>query len=239
MLAARAVFFDLDETLFDHSLASRHALGAVRGRHEALEHASLDELTVQLRRILDDTFPRVLHGVWTPERARAERLRMLFALYGASLDHAEAAELGRHYRAAYQVARRAVPGAAALLRALHPRVTVGIITNNFVEEQRDKLRCCKLDNLIDLLVTSEEVGEQKPAERIFLAALERAGCRGGEAVMVGDSWASDVVGARRLGMRAVWFNRLNAPCPDPVPATEIASLEPTEAVVDLLIGGNC
>ena len=86
-----------------------------------------------------------------------------------------------------------------------------------------------------MLVVSEEVGISKPDPRIFVVALERAGVEAPEAVMVGDSWANDVEGARAAGIRPVWFNRDGQTPPDPS-VEVIESLEPTEAVLRTILG---
>jgi HAD superfamily hydrolase (TIGR01450 family) len=46
----------------------------------------------------------------------------------------------------------------------------------------------------------------KPHAAIFEMALERLGCRPSEAVMVGDSLATDVAGGRAAGMATVWVD---------------------------------
>jgi HAD superfamily hydrolase (TIGR01549 family) len=56
-------------------------------------------------------------------------------------------------------------------------------------------------------ITSFEHGKTKPHRTIFLAALERLGVDPGDAVMVGDSPADDIDGARALGMRAFLVDR--------------------------------
>ena len=45
-----------------------------------------------------------------------------------------------------------------------------------------------LENYLDLVVTSKEVGADKPEPPIFLMALERAGVSAPEAVYVGDQY---------------------------------------------------
>jgi 4-nitrophenyl phosphatase len=45
----------------------------------------------------------------------------------------------------------------------------------------------------------------KPHRPIFEMALERLGCPPHEAVMVGDSLATDVAGGREAGMATVWL----------------------------------
>ncbi len=46
----------------------------------------------------------------------------------------------------------------------------------------------------------------KPHRPIFEMALERLGCRPGEAAMVGDSLATDVAGGRAAGMFTIWVD---------------------------------
>ncbi|MFA5861474.1 MAG: HAD family hydrolase [Candidatus Thermoplasmatota archaeon] len=56
----------------------------------------------------------------------------------------------------------------------------------------------------DALIASGEVGFMKPHPAVFDAALRALGERAQDAVMIGDSLANDVIGARKLGMRAIW-----------------------------------
>jgi putative hydrolase of the HAD superfamily len=97
------------------------------------------------------------------------------------------------------------------------------VTNNTVAEQVEKLAFLGLDRIVEHLVTSEQVGVAKPDPTIFRTALRQAAASPGEAVMVGDSWTSDVVGAHKAGIRAVWFNRFHAPRPTALPVAEFAS----------------
>ena len=106
-------------------------------------------------------------------------------------------------------------------------------------EQEEKLRHCGLDRFVDVLVVSEEVGASKPGPEIFRVALERLECSADEAVMVGDSWAADIAGASRLGIRAVWFNRGRRPAPEPESLIqEIAAFEPVEDAIEVILGSR-
>jgi putative hydrolase of the HAD superfamily len=75
---------------------------------------------------------------------------------------------------------------------------------------------------------SEEVGVLKPDPHIFRIALERVGCRAEDAVMVGDMWDIDILGARAAEIRAIWLNRFGLANPDPALATKITSFEPVD-----------
>ena len=122
-----------------------------------------------------------------------------------------------------------------LLSHLKPQVGIGVVTNNVRHEQVEKLQFCGLDSLVDVLVTSEEVGVAKPHPAIFRTALERLSCTPDQVVMVGDSWENDIVGASQVGIRSVWLNRYDVPHPDVTLAPEIVELTPLEEIARLLL----
>jgi putative hydrolase of the HAD superfamily len=64
-----------------------------------------------------------------------------------------------------------------------------------------------LDGLITVTISSYDHGFMKPHPSIFKAALREMGVPAEEAVMVGDSLAHDVEGARQVGMRGVLLSR--------------------------------
>jgi len=231
--ATAAVFFDLDDTLFDHSFSVVAGLGALRQALPAFGGRDLEELTAIHARDLEMFHARVLQGEMTLYEARVARFASLCRACGFAEERAE--RVAEMYRDAYQRARRAVPGARELLLALRGRVVVGVISNNVVEEQVDKLRALDMRALVDVLVISEEAGVAKPDPAIFRIALERAGSAPERAVMVGDSWAADIIGARAAGIRPVWLNRRAAPVPKNERCDEVASLAPTDDFLKLLL----
>ena len=76
-----------------------------------------------------------------------------------------------------------------------------------------------LDGLISAAISSAEHGYMKPHPSIFETALNLAGVRAAESVMVGDSLTQDIAGAQSAGMRGVLVHRSNQPidAPDDVP----------------------
>ncbi len=68
--------------------------------------------------------------------------------------------------------------------------------------QIQKLQALRLTHLIDYLVTSEEVGEEKPSAQIFLAALKKLNLQIADVIMIGDNIGKDIQGATSLGIRA-------------------------------------
>jgi len=60
---------------------------------------------------------------------------------------------------------------------------------------------------LQVVVTSQEVGFNKPRPEIFQEALKQAGVRPSEAIYVGDQHQIDVIGANGAGMQGVLLDR--------------------------------
>ena len=62
---------------------------------------------------------------------------------------------------------------------------------------------------LDFVITSQEVGADKPEPPIFMSALERASVKASEAIHVGDQYIIDVAGARGAGIKPILIDRYN------------------------------
>jgi putative hydrolase of the HAD superfamily len=96
------------------------------------------------------------------------------------------------------------------LRALRERGFILGALSNLRPELRDQMDKAGLLALLDFVITSEDVGAQKPFPPIFLAALRRADAEPHQAVHVGDQYHSDVQGARGVGITPVLMDRRGA-----------------------------
>lgn len=81
-----------------------------------------------------------------------------------------------------------------------------ILTDLTAHIQFRKIQKLHLEDYIDYLVTSEEVGVEKPDTLMFESALEKLGCSANEALMIGDNWEKDILGATAMGIRSIWIN---------------------------------
>lgn len=228
------VLFDLDDTLFDHQYSRRCGLLALQHTYPLLARLPIDDLVAEHERQLTASYDQVLDGAVSLSANRLERFRRMFVNCDMAMPVADVERAMQHYRQAYEAHRRAVPGVVALLAHLHPRLRIGVVTNGLVKTQQEKIVACKLEGFIDFLLTSEEVGVKKPDPRLFLLALEKAKTRREDAVVIGDSWTLDVLGAQQAGIRSLWLNRGQEPCPDPRLTTELAAFEPLEHTLKAL-----
>ncbi len=106
------------------------------------------------------------------------------------------------------------------------KLILGLLTNL----DRDMNPICRqlgLEPFVTFVVTSGEVGVDKPKPPIFLAALQQAGVKASEAVHVGDQYKLDVIGARGVGITPILIDRYNlypevTDCPRIHSLTELA-----------------
>ena len=79
---------------------------------------------------------------------------------------------------------------------------LGIVTDGTTNEQMEQLASLGLVQYVDVVVTSEEAGVEKPDPKIFKQALARLSVHDpSRALMVGDDISKDIVGATNLGIR--------------------------------------
>jgi putative hydrolase of the HAD superfamily len=87
-----------------------------------------------------------------------------------------------------------------------PPARIAVISD-FGSALADVLQDAGLAPYIDVLAISAVEGLAKPAPEFFLRASELAGVAPERAVMIGDSYRADVLGARAAGMAAVLLDR--------------------------------
>lgn len=106
-----------------------------------------------------------------------------------------------------------VPHAKEVISSLSRQYRLAVVSNTFVSTKREvkiALHNLGLDQYFDVIITSVDVGYEKPHEEIFRVALQELGLQPSEVVMVGDRIEKDVVGANRLGIASIlckWNDR--------------------------------
>lgn len=217
-MTARAIFFDVDFTLIRpgpafqgtgyRTFCQAHGVDVDPGRFDAAVQAASELLDTGEALYDPDIFvrytQRIIERMGGTGAGVAVAARAIYDEW-ASCDHFEL------YDDVDEVLRT-LRGAG---------LTIGLISNT--------QRCLSsfaahfdLEGLFSVTLSSAEHGYMKPHPSIFEAALARAGVAAREAVMVGDSLAHDIEGARRLGMGAVLVARGGTPaaCPPGVPAIQ-------------------
>ena len=192
----RAVLFDLDDTLMDHTAAL----------HAAVEEWLPGGHQQRFADIEKKWFAAYERGEVSHQGQRVERCREF--LGRPEMTEQEALAEYDNYLAAYEKQWCAVEGAREILEyVLGLGLKVGVLTNGARKMQEGKLRAGGLDIPGVKLFPTVEMGHPKPQREAYLEACRRLGVEPGATLMVGDSLANDVEGARAAGLKALHFDR--------------------------------
>ena len=158
------------------------------------------------------------------DAARLGRSKYFLRQLGVDVNNAQ--KVTTLYQDVYPRIGAAVDGAKQVVKRLAGRFQLGVISNGLPDWQYKKLQTLGLREYFGIIVLSEEVGIRKPDPRIFHKAAALSQREPGQCLHVGDSYHTDVIGAKKAGMKACWFNQREEAIPEgsPSPEYEISML---------------
>ena len=98
-----------------------------------------------------------------------------------------------------------LPHADEMVRYLASKYPLTIVSNGFREVQYYKLDHSGLRDCFAHILISDEVGINKPQPQIFEKALALNNVAPAEVLMIGDSYTSDIAGAKAAGIDSLWI----------------------------------
>ena len=100
-----------------------------------------------------------------------------------------------------------IPGARETYRKLHDAgYQIVMVADGLVQSFHNTMTQNGLDELFTAKIISEEIGEEKPSEKMFRAAMDSLGLKDEDkarVVMIGNNVERDIPGANRFGIRSV------------------------------------
>ena len=97
-------------------------------------------------------------------------------------------------------------GAFDIVSYLYGKYKLGIIANQSLGTQ-ERIDNWGIGKFFDVVMASAEAGCAKPDLKIFSMALDKAGCKPADAIMVGDRLDNDIIPAKKLGMKTIWVRQ--------------------------------
>ena len=221
----RTVFFDIDDTLFDRNRAQRGILHLIirelRDVFVGIDEKRIVDAFLESDRVTTQEYET---GIST-DGLRTRRSKLFLSFLGLSEGYAD--KITAMYVNLYPTVDAPVRDAKSVIETLAGRFQLGVISNGLPDVQYRKLETLDIKHLFDCIVLSEELGIRKPDPELFWHATSMLGREPEECLYVGDSYDDDVVGAKRAGMKACWFNPHGFPASqlDTKPEFEIHALD--------------
>jgi putative hydrolase of the HAD superfamily len=215
MTDAKALLVDLDDTLVAFDAVTESSWRQVCAEYRAA-HPSVDADSLMTRiKAASDEYWR------DPERHRAGRADILntrrmfvsraFAALG--LPAPDAVRLADRYSTVRIDAMYLLPGVHEALARIRARgCALVLVTNGDGAGQRSKIERFDLARFFDHILVEGELGVGKPDPGIYKEALRLLGLPPEQACMVGDNIVWDVDAPQRLGIRAIWIDRVGLGC---------------------------
>jgi putative hydrolase of the HAD superfamily len=205
----RAVLFDWGDTLMEWTPEPEMLTSGHRAGFAALGLEPIPAMTDRFRDVYLKEFfaPGVIEEVEYPAQ-----VRRLLGEFEIEVDDEGLTKFLEAEHTAWGPARTLAASTHALLEALRGRgFLVGLVSNAFDPPHllhRD-LAQLGVSERLDVAVFSSEIGRRKPDPAIFEYALGAIAVAAADTLFVGDTLATDIVGAAALGMRtcqAAWFH---------------------------------
>lgn len=190
----KAIFFDIDDTLYD---STRLATMARKNSIQAMIDAGLpikDEGKVY------EILKRVIAKFGSNYQRHYDRLMEELNLEANPKIVAAGVVAYERTKMGYL---KPFPGVIPTLIRLKNGYKLGVISNGLAIKQWEKLIGLGIYHFFAFVATSEELGYEKPEREIFDLAMKKLEVKPRECVMVGDKLDTDILGASKVGMYAV------------------------------------
>ena len=195
----KGVLLDLDNTLYNYEVCNSNALDKVYLNFSKRYGILYSEIKNQFF-IARKQVKNMLEGTAAAHSRLLYFKKMIENIHGSTDP-----KLSLHYHDLYwreyfkhmslnKLAER------FLVSCKNKNIKIAVITDLTTEIQLKKIIKLGISKYINFVVTSEEVGKDKPDPKIFYYALNKLDCKPKEAVMIGDDEKRDILSAKKLGI---------------------------------------
>lgn len=211
MSKIKVVLWDIDGTLLDFKAAEKVAIR----KCFSMFHLGVctDEMLKVYSGINRVFWQRLERGEMTKPQILEGRFYEFFSRYG--LDTSCVPDFNRQYQIELGETVCFNPGGKETVEALKGHVKQYAVTNGTKVAQKRKLAASDLEELLDGVFISDEIGVEKPNVAFFQKIWEQIGTYpGDEVLIVGDSLTSDIQGGINAGILTCWFDPEGSAAPE-------------------------
>ena len=228
----KAILFDIDDTLFDRDKAQKEILHLIVREFRDIFTGIDEEMIADAFFESDRVATQEYNAGASIDVARIGRSRRFLKILGLSEDYAD--KITAMYIKSYPLVNAPIRRAKSVIENLAKKFQLGVISNGSPDVQYQKLRTLGIKRLFDCIILSEEVGIRKPDPGIFRKATTLLVREPEECLSVGNSYNNDILGAKKVGMQACWFNPqgLRLSPLDVKPDFEIGALDEILRILD-------
>ena len=195
------VFLDLDDTIFDFRASEGRALS---GMLRSLGVVPTEETLTLYNKINRGQWERLERGEATRDEILVRRFEILFDALGVSISAREAQKIYEHNLSLEYIY---IDGAEELLENLAGKYRLYLASNGTAKVQDSRILRSGIAQYFDGIFISQRVGYDKPSREFFEHCFKEIdNFSKDEAIIVGDSLSSDILGGINAGIRTCRYN---------------------------------
>jgi putative hydrolase of the HAD superfamily len=205
------IFFDLDNTLWDHRKNAYLTIKHLFEQEEiALKYTiDFEEFHFVYHEINESLWEKIRDGIIDKEYLRKHRFYDTFNHFNID-DEKLSMYFEEHFLDKILNHNELVEGAEYILEYLKAKnYTLHIISNGFKEVTERKCILSGIDKYFQTITSADAVGVRKPRPEIFEYSLSLSDATKENSILIGDDWIADVVGAQNFGMDVIFFDVFN------------------------------
>lgn len=229
------ILWDIDGTLLDFSLAEEKAL-----------RASFKEFDLPWpgQEFLED-YRKINKEFWEKlERKELEKIQVLegrfykaFDLY--KLDTSNIPAFNKSYQKHLGSVATFSPYGLEVVLDLKKTYKQFAATNGTITAQKGKLKKSGLDQILDGIFISDQIGYEKPDPRFFQSVLDHVGDSSPEEyIIIGDSLTSDMKLGKNCGIKTIFYNPKNLKIDKDLVDFEISDLRQVKSLIEKINKNN-
>ena len=206
----RHIFFDLDNTLWDHRKNAILTLNELFERKQINEKYNIlfKEFYAKYNEINEDLWIKIRDGIIDKDFLRKHRFYDTFLHFGIDDEHL-ADYFEKHFLDEIINYNELIDGTLEILEYLKSKdYQLHVVSNGFHEVTNRKVEKSGLKKYFETVVSAEDANAMKPNEKIFEFSLNLANAIKSESIFIGDDWIADVKGAQNFGMEVIFFDVL-------------------------------
>lgn len=205
------IFFDLDNTLWDHRKNAYLTLKEIFKREDITEKFNIgfEEFHTEYFTINEKLWAQIRDGEIDKEYLRKHRFYDAFLFFG--VDDFELSQVFEHqFLDEILNYNDLVPGAFEILEYLSAKnYDLHILSNGFQEVTHKKCELSGIKNYFKTITSADEINIRKPHPEVYDYALKKASAQKENSMMIGDDWIADVEGGKAFGLEVVFLDVFN------------------------------
>lgn len=210
----KLIIFDLDDTLFDYKATEKEALSIACFEQGLSFSDDVYAVYKKANQIAKVEFPNYIFDLNKFRRIRAN----IFFKFMSYENFSEEQFINDYLNISSQKGIL-LPEVFETISAISKNSTTKMVvaTNGTDYPRKNKLFNSDIAQFIYKYYSSENMKVAKPNANFFINIIKDCAVSNDEVIVIGDDWATDILGSINVGILSCWFNWKEKPYPSSIP----------------------